>query len=153
MIQKILNQELSQPRLRSFREEFEDGSIGWENGAKLVMAVSADVSWVTALVRFFSESSNSLLISLNTSTSWIEQLVVCGFGGDFGRGCGLPVLSAVSPTVFTFGMLLRNYQRCGKSAKRKQATVQTQKFRRICGISLSRNKGKYAKWIKSLKTN
>lgn len=75
--------------------------------AYLVMAASTGVSWVTALVSSFSKSSNILLISSNTSTSWSDQLVAC----DFGRDRRPSILFAIYLTRFDFGAMLKNYLR------------------------------------------
>lgn len=72
----------------------------------MVMAASADVNWVRALVSRFSKPSNPLFPSLHTSTSFTEHLVVC----ESGRVRGSSDLLVVTVTEFVFKMS-KNYLR------------------------------------------
>lgn len=84
-------------------EGFENGSIRIESGANVAMTTSADVSCLKAQVSRFSKLSILLFISLNISTSWTEQLIVC----NFGRGRIPPIFLVLSLAAFTFGMILK----------------------------------------------
>lgn len=94
------------------------------------MATPAIVGWVTALVSSFYNSLYLLLISLNTSISFNEQVVVC----NFGRYPGPPVLLAVSLTGFTFRMVLKRLLRIEKTGYEK-----TDNGRKMCGTFDDRN--------------
>lgn len=72
--------------------------------ANLAMASCSDVSCLTALITRFLKYWHSFFISLNTSTSWAENLVVCILGRD--RDPPVPVLSLMA---FTFYKMLKNH--------------------------------------------